>query len=366
MSSVPAPISFVGVLGPTASGKTRLGVSLARQFSGEIISLDSRQLYCGLDLGTGKDLDEYAAAPGTTPVPYHLIDVAEPNEAFDLFRYLALARDTIRDVHRRGRLPIGVGGTTLYLKALLDDYRLEGRGSTPAFRRDLELRTDDELLSLLAAKAPDIFARADRTQRRRIIRALEIARTRHTGQEEAPGLGQELPLRPLLLAPYYPRAELHARIAARLDARLQAGLVAEVARLHAQGVSWERLDFFGLEYRYVARHLTGALSLAEMRNQLLARIRQFCRAQEIWFRKLEREGKVIYWIPGGDPGEAAHLVTSFLEEQPLPPPRLRLCEIYYGPRSGRPGATAAGTVARLPDGGYGKVWETGQEQGSGD
>jgi len=335
MPSAVAPIPFVAVLGPTASGKTRLGVSLARQFSGEIVSLDSRQVYRGLDLGTGKDLDEYRAAPGTGPVPHHLIDVVEPNEAFDLFHYLLLARDAIRDVHRRGRLPIGVGGTTLYLKALLDDYRLEGSGSTAAFRRNLELRTDEELLSLLAAEAPDIFARADRTQRRRIIRALEIARTRQTGQDAA-GSGEELqlPLRPLLLAPYFPRPELHARIAARLEARLKAGLVAEVARLHEQGVSWERLDFLGLEYRYVARHLTGALSLPDMRSQLLARIRQFCRAQEIWFRKLEREGKIIYWIPGGDLGEAARLVQAFLENRPLPPPRLRLSAIHYGPRSG--------------------------------
>lgn len=334
-----ASADFVAVVGPTASGKTRLAVGLARQFGGEIVSFDSRQVYRGLDLGSGKDLDEYRGPPGTLPVPYHLIDLVAPDEEFDLFRFLEHAREAIRDIRRRGCLPIGVGGSALHIKALLDNYRLEGAGVAPELRRDLESRTDDELLCLLAAEAPDLHARVDRTQRRRIVRALEIARTRGAGRET--DVADSLALRPLLLGPYFTRPELHARIEARLDARLAAGLVAEVARLHAAGLAWERLEFFGLESRYVSRHLTGALSLSDMRSQLLARIRQFCRRQEIWLRKLEREGKVIHWIPRGDLAEAVAVVQAFLENRPLSPPRLRLSAIHYGPRSDAGGSPRA-------------------------
>jgi tRNA dimethylallyltransferase len=191
----------------------------------------------------------------------------------------------------------------------------------------------------LAAVAPDVFARTDCTQRHRILRALEIARSRH----EHPGSALP-PVRALLLAPFYPRGELHRRIEARLDARLALGLVAEVSALHEQGLPWERLEHFGLEYRWVARFLQGHLSSAEMRNTLLARIRQFCRSQEIWFRKMEREGWDIHWLPGGDSVAAESRVRDFLAGTPLPRPQLRLSEIYYGPTSephrkaARPGA----------------------------
>lgn len=328
----------VVVLGPTATGKTRLGVGLAREFHGEIVSADSRQVYRGLDLGTGKDLTEYGT--GTAAVRHHLIDVAEPTEEFHLYRFVQLARPAIAEIVARGALPLAVGGTPLYLNALLDDYALEGGAPDPARRRQWDALSDAELLAQLQAAAPDLYARTDKTQRRRILRALEIACTRGGGADvgaacRPAAVGDERRRPPLILGPYYPRQEVHRRIAERLDARLEAGLVGEVARLHDGGVSWERLDYLGLEYRYVARHLQGQLSAAEMRTVLLAKIRHFCKAQDIWFRKMEREGKVIHWIPGGDPALASRLVRTFLAGWPLPPPVLRLCETYYGPRSVR-------------------------------
>ncbi|MFA5204634.1 MAG: tRNA (adenosine(37)-N6)-dimethylallyltransferase MiaA [Lentisphaeria bacterium] len=323
-----AAIPCVCVIGPTATGKTRLGVALARRFAGDILSLDSRQLFRGLDLGTGKDLAEYGAGAGA--VPHHLIDIAAPDEEFHLFRFLELARSALADIRARGRLPVAVGGTPLYLKALLDGYALEGDGPAPERRREWEACSDDALLALLRDTAPELYARTDRTQRRRILRALDIAFSR---QPDRPAPGPALDCRFLLLAPYYPRQEIHRRIAERLQARLDAGLVEEVAGLQRAGLSWERLDFFGLEYRWISRFLRGELSRQAMHDGLLAAIRQFCRRQDIWYRKLEREGHAIYWLPAGDPAAAAGLVESFLAGQPLPPPAFRLEDIRYGPRS---------------------------------
>lgn len=144
-----------------------------------------------------------------------------------------------------------------------------------------------------------------------------------------------MPLRPLLLAPYYPRPELHRRIERRLDERLAAGMIDEIAALHAAGVSWERLEFFGLEYRHVALFLQGKLERREMRDRLLVKIRNFCRAQEIWLRKFEREGKAIHWLPEGDPAQADALVDTFLRGEPLPPPVLQIKDILYGPKHDR-------------------------------
>lgn len=316
------PLRCLFVLGPTATGKTRLAVGLARRFGGEIVSADSRQLYRGLDLGTGKDLEEYGE------VPHHLIDVCAAGESCHLFRYLELARAALRDIAGRNRLPIVAGGTSLYLNALLDGYELAGGAPDEALRGEWAGKTDGELLDMLRREAPDLHERADKTQRRRILRALEIARTREPGA--APPV---LDIEGLLLAPYYPRPEVHARIEERLDERLAAGLVEEVAGLHAAGVSWEWLDELGLEYRHVARFLRGETTRESMRGELLAKIRRFAKSQDIWARKMEREGKTIHWLPEGDPAAAAELTRRFLAGEELPPPTLRLADTFYGPRS---------------------------------
>jgi tRNA dimethylallyltransferase len=188
------PIRCLVVLGPTATGKTRLAVELARRFRGEIVSADSRQVYRGLDLGTGKDLEDYGT--GMEMVPHHLIDVCDPGEAYHLFRYLENARDAIREIAGRGSLPIVAGGTALYVNALLDEYELSGGAPDPALREELAALTDDELLERLRTDAPDLYDRTDKTQRKRIVRAIEIAHTR-ADADEIPSLK----LDPLLLAP---------------------------------------------------------------------------------------------------------------------------------------------------------------------
>lgn len=320
------------VTGPTASGKTRLAVRLARRFKGEIVSADSRQVYRGLDLGTGKDLAEYGC--GEEAVRYHLINVADPGEEYHLFRYLAEARRAIDAIRCRGARPMVAGGTALYVKALLEGYALEGAGVDKALRKALADKTNEELVEILAAEAPDVLARADVTQRRRLLRAVEIARSRSEGACAA----AEVVVEPVadtavILAPYYPRRVMHARIEARLDARLKAGMIEEVRGLHREGINWDRLEWLGLEYRYVSRHLRGILSFSEMRDTLLARIRRLCRSQDIWFRKMEREGHVIHWLPEGNFAMACDLVEDYLAGHKLPDPVLRLDDVRYGPRS---------------------------------
>ncbi|MBR4125075.1 MAG: tRNA (adenosine(37)-N6)-dimethylallyltransferase MiaA [Victivallales bacterium] len=297
---------IIVVTGPTATGKTHLAVCLARMFHGEILSVDSRQIYRGLDLGTGKDLAEYSE--GGPAVPYHLIDVADPCERFDLYRFLELARVCLVDMHRRGVTPILCGGTPLYLLALLNGYAMEGGEPDRNLRAKLEDCSTAELISILRASAPpELVARTDLTQDRRIIRAIEIARSL-TDRPAPPPLSNTL-----VLAPQFTRAEVRERIAIRLDARLGAGLIDEVRALHDQkGMTWERLDWLGLEYRFIARHLQGMLTSQEMHDTLLAHIRQFAKRQDGWFRKFEREGHHIHWIPAGDPEMAIPLVQNYL------------------------------------------------------
>ncbi|MCF7854571.1 MAG: tRNA (adenosine(37)-N6)-dimethylallyltransferase MiaA [Candidatus Pacebacteria bacterium] len=333
--SSPAPSEANGqdlraviVLGPTATGKTRLGVDLARRFNGEIVSADSRQVYRGMDIGTGKDLNEYGS--GADRVPVHLVDLIHPMQTYHLFHYLKDARTALRGIVNAGKQAFIVGGTPLYINALLENYKMEGGPPTQDLRRTLEQLGREQLLVKLQQEAPDIYERTDKTQRKRILRGLEIARTRGHNDSDLP----ELRLNALLIAPYYHRKTVHARIEKRLEQRLQKGLVEEVQSLHdKEGLTWERLQSFGLEYRYVARCLMGELTVEDMRAQLLAKIRRFAKSQDVWFRKMEREGKDIYWIPKGDPDKAAKYVEQFLRGDKLPPPMLRLKDRLYGPRA---------------------------------
>ena len=255
-------IKVIAVTGPTATGKTRLAVRLAEMLNGEIVSVDSRQVYRGMDLGTGKDLADYGN------VPYHLIDVADPMEEYNLFYFLRDAAAAVQDIAARGKLPILCGGTALYLAAFLQNYQLEN------FRLPF---------------APDA----------------------------------------LTIGVYYPRETVRARIAMRMDARFEEGMIDEVRRLRENGVTWERLESFGLEYREIARHLQGKTSREEMHELLLNSIRQFAKRQDIFFRKMEREGVVIHWLPEGNPDQAAELCREHLAGIPLPPPEFRMCDIHY-------------------------------------
>ncbi len=314
------------VIGPTATGKTSLGVDLARFLDSEIISIDSRQVYRGLDLGTGKDLAEFGT--GDNAVKYHLIDNVDPaTESYSLHQFLHDAVKTMQDIWQRGKIPIFVGGTSLYTNALLSQYEVIGCEPNFELRRELEKKSLEELRSQLQ-KFPHVYEKTDLSTKKRVIRGLEIALN-----PDAENCLEIPQFEKLILAPYHDRKVCHKRIEKRLDERLEEGMIEEVHRLHDEGVSWEKLDWFGLEYRYVSKFLKGELGRQEMRDKLFIKIRQFLKSQDIWLRKMEREGKTIYWLPDGSRSLAKGLINKFLADERLPQPVIKISEITYGPKS---------------------------------
>ena len=286
-------VNLIAIVGPTASGKTRLAARLARETGSEVISADSRQVYRGLDIGSGKDLGDYVV--DGVPVPYHLIDVADPREEFSVFSYQQAFRDCFAELSQRGIVPILAGGTGLYIEAVLRDYRMEEVPENPELRHELRDRSEEELADLLRSANPRLHNTSDLGDRARILRAIEIARHRADVPAEPGPM-----LRPLVLGVRWERAVLRRRISDRLEARLAGGLLEEVRQLHESGVSWERLHELGLEYRYIGLHLKGDLLYDEMVGTLKTRIGQFAKRQETWFRGMERRGVPIRWIEGDD------------------------------------------------------------------
>jgi tRNA dimethylallyltransferase len=299
--TTPLPFNLLTILGPTASGKTRLAVALASELNGEIISADSRQVFRGMDIGSGKDLHEYGQ------VPYHLIDILDSGAEFSVFAFQRLFRDAFGDIAARGRLPVLCGGTGLYLDAVLRGYRMVEVPEDPSLRADLGYRSADELAAMLRALKPEQHNTSDLLERGRTVRAIEIARYEraHVSQQEAPP-----DIRPLTIGIRWERSELRRRITERLRMRLESGMIEEVQRLHEGGVAWERLDYYGLEYRYIGAFLQGKLGRNDMFQRLNSAIHDFAKRQENWFRKMERNGVPINWVEGaGDPlAEARALI----------------------------------------------------------
>jgi tRNA dimethylallyltransferase len=305
-------VNLVAIIGPTACGKTALGVRLAREIGGEILSADSRQVYQGLDLGTGKDRDEYRSEAGV--VPCHLIDIAAPDEEFHVFAYQRLFFRRFDEIRGGGAFPILVGGSGLYLEAVLLNYPFEEVPPNEELRRVLEGLDIGRLRERLRRSRPDLHNTTDMVHRDRLIRAIEIAEHVPAGRQYA--LPRPTNLNPLVVGIAMEVDALRQRIARRLRQRLEAGLVAEVRRLHEDGLSWERIDRFGLEYRYVAWHLQGRIDGSRMYQELNTRIHQFAKRQRTWFRRMERRGIQIHWIQGDDYPALRKLVLPCLEGRP--------------------------------------------------
>lgn len=300
--------NVIVILGPTACGKTAFAVALARRLGGAVISADSRQVYRGLDIGSGKDLDEYTA--GGEPVMTRLLDIADPSEPepYTLADFMRDAKAAILELESLGRIPILCGGTGLYIHALIKGYELPGGPADREFRRSVKNADTEALTAHLSATHTLENGEADNPYR--LSRRLEI--------ERAPALrsihGGPLPDTDfLVLGARRPRPEIHQRIEKRLDERLHNGMLDEIRNLHEQGVSWEKLESFGLEYREVSRFLQGKMLYPDMRDRLLVRIRQFAKRQDTWFRKMEREGVTIHWLPPENLDEAERLCREFLD-----------------------------------------------------
>ena len=295
------------ILGTTASGKTHLGVKLARKFKGEIISADSRQVYKGMDIGTGKDLEEYEikTKKGKIKIPYHLIDVVQPKKQFTLAHWLKMASRKIDDILRRKRVPFVVGGTALYLNALIEGYQLPPAKLDKNLRKKLSKLSLETLKKKLKKLDPQTYRTIDKKNRRRLQRALEIIL-----QTKKPLSVQRVKKRPdyhfLILGITHPKNILKKRIEKRLEQRLKRGLIEEVEKLHQQGISWRRLEEFGLEYKFVAQYLQNKISYLEMKEKLKKAIYQFAKRQMTWYKKM----KNIHWIEGYS--QAKKLVKDFL------------------------------------------------------
>ena len=286
-------INLIAVCGPNASGKTHLGVQLALSCGGEIVSVDSRQVYRHMDIGTGKDLAEYDTPSGR--VPHHLIDVAELDQVYTLWQYQADFYRIFREIRARDRMPVAVGGTGLYLEAVLRNFQIPDIPANSALRQELEQLPRDVLEAKLREGDPELHARTDTTNKRRIIRALEVAMCQ---REHAVARGRDYApdIRPLVIGVHWERGKLRRRIEERLDQRLKQGMVAEVRGLMDMGVGVARLKKLGLEYRHVARFLSGEATHADMRRDLLRDIGRLAKRQETYFRGMERRGTRIHWV----------------------------------------------------------------------
>lgn len=283
------------ILGPTASGKTRVGVEIARALAGEIISADSRQVFRGMDIGTGKDLREYAE------VSYHLIDIVEPGYEFSVFEFQRRFSEAFTDIQARGKLPVLVGGTGLYLDAILRKYRMVEVPRDDLLRKELEPLSLETLVARLKKANLRLHNTTDLLDRERVIRAIEIAEFNTEDTEKIP-----LPrLKPIVFGIRWPREALRQRITLRLRERMNQGMIEEVKRLLESGVSFQTLDFYGLEYRFIGEYLKGELIRNDMLQKLKSAIHQFAKRQETWFRRMERQGTLIHWVDGsGEPAKA--------------------------------------------------------------
>jgi len=297
------------ILGATASGKTRLGVRLAAKFGGEIVSADSRQVYRGLNLGAGKDLDEYQV--DGVPVPYHLIDIVDLEHEFNVFEFQRRFYEVFESLESRGVLPVVVGGTGLYVEAVLKGYRMVEAPENPVLRAELASLSQEARVERLMSLKGRLHNTTDLTEPDRLIRAIEIAE--YSRDHEPPPAPR---LRPIVMGTEWDRAELRRRIGIRLRQRFDLGMIHEVEGLHARGIPWERLERLGLEYGLIAEYLQGKIfDFDELFDKLYVAICQFAKRQLTWFRRMERNGTDIAWIPRADAGCAERVVKQRLSAQ---------------------------------------------------
>ena len=292
----------VAVVGTNASGKSALGVRLAKRYGAEIISADSRQVFRGLDLGSGKiTLEEMQG------VPHHLIDVREPNEFFSMADFQRMSYAAIDGILARGHLPMIVGGTGLYVDSVLDGYLLSDREPDLAYRAELEKLTTSQLYDMLLALVPD--AQVDRNNRNRVMRMIERI---HDGDDAVPG--KEPRYRSLRLGVSWPREVLAQRIDERLKTRVQQGMIDEVQGLMDRGATKEFLLGLGLEYRFITQYLTGEIpDRDEMLRLLAIAIKQFAKRQMTWFR---RNPDIVWLDMAGDPyAQACEAIEAFLQAE---------------------------------------------------
>ncbi len=289
--------NLITILGPTASGKTSLAVALAHRLGTEIISADSRQVYRGMDLGTGKDLSEYVVQGAS--IPYHLIDIAEPGYKYNVFEYQRDFLQAYEQIVSKGKMPVLCGGTGMYLESILRGYKLLPVPENPELRQSLAGKSLDELTEILR-RYKTLHNSTDVDTAKRAIRAIEIEEYYLQADVEE----RQFPsLKTLVVGVDIERELRRQKITARLRQRLNDGMLEEVRRLLDEGIAAEDLIYYGLEYKYLTLHVTGQLDYDTMVTQLEIAIHQFAKRQMTWFRGMERRGISIHWIDAGRPME---------------------------------------------------------------
>lgn len=285
------------LLGPTAVGKTSLGVRIADYFGLEIISADSRQVYKGLDLGSGKDLDEYFI--NGKQIPYHLIDITDLNTEYNLFCYIQDFYNVFENIQSRKIIPFIVGGSGMYLDAFIRNYELVEVPTNLELRSQLEKKTLEELDKILLNLKPNLHNKTDLTIRDRVIKAIEIETFMKSDEylKNKQKLLCRPKIKPLIIGTTIDRIVLRENIKKRLSERFEKGMIEEVKNLHKQGFSYERMERLGLEYKFVSEYLQGKIKTQdELFEKLYVAICQFAKRQETWFRTMERKGVKINWL----------------------------------------------------------------------
>lgn len=298
------------ILGPTASGKTRLAAELAYAWQTELISADSRQVYRGMDIGTGKDLADYRVLDKTIPV--HLIDILNAGEQYHLTAFQEDFEQAFTTISGKGRTPILVGGTGLYIEAVLNQFEYSGVPTNASLREQLEEKSKEDLLELFRETRTSYSESADLSTKKRIIRAIEINHYL-TANELAPK--SKLPLQPLVIGLQLSLEERRKRTTERLHQRLQQGMVEEVKGLMEKGIAPEKLVFYGLEYKFITQHLQNEISYEEMIEKLNIAIHQFAKRQMTYFRHMERKGTAIHWLDAEQPRKELIKEIEFLWNQ---------------------------------------------------
>jgi tRNA dimethylallyltransferase len=292
---------IIVIVGPTASGKSDLAVEIALSNNGEVISADSRQVYTGLDIGTGK-----ITAAEMKGVPHHLLDVVNPDQIFTVEDFKGEGKQAIKDIVSRGKVPIICGGTGFYIQALVDNLSFPEVQANPELRKKLEEKSTDELVAELQEKDADRAATIDTHNRVRIIRALEIVEA----MGKVPPMKSDPQYDPLFIGITTSDEELKKRIITRLEQHLNAGMIEETQNLHKNGLSFERMEELGLEYRYLSYFLQNKISREELQEQLGNEIWQYAKRQKTWFKKDQR----IHWFTREQLEVIERTIKDFLEK----------------------------------------------------
>ncbi|HCT30171.1 MAG TPA: tRNA (adenosine(37)-N6)-dimethylallyltransferase MiaA [Bacteroidales bacterium] len=283
---------LITIIGPTASGKTQLATHIAKMVGGEIISGDSRQVYRGMNLGTGKDLADYTI--DNTQIPYHLIDIADAGSKYNVYEFQKDFFKVYEDIKKRGKQPILCGGSGLYIESVIKGYKLIAVPDNPELRLSLKDKTDEELIKMLASYKK-LHNKTDTSNRKRLERAIEIE------EYYTNNVVDETPfpeINNIIFGVKYSRNNERNRITCRLKQRLKEGMVDEVKSLIESGISTDDLIYYGLEYKFITQYIIGQLTWDEMFVQLNNAIAQFAKRQMTWFRRMERNGIDIKWIQG--------------------------------------------------------------------